>query len=489
MALDANIVGGSTLVANVDTNNNLTVNLPYTDATDTDIGGGTGVAGFAAILGEADSGSITGTREVRAMEITTDYRVRTGVDVTMFNEFFPGAALNTSLWTSPVSTSTTTLAGGFATLNSAGSLASSAVARLQTYRLFPIYATYPTYATFQIAFSSAPVPNCVHEWGMFFATGTAAPTDGAFFRVNAATVFQAVVNINGVENPVTITDFATLVGTNTTRQFLITIGSANVDFWINNVKVAQIPLPVAYANTTSCSMLPVTLRSYNSALVSGTASLMKIGAVNVTLGEMNANKSWSHVMASSGGMSYQGQTGQTLGSTANYANSGPVGAGAAASNSTAALGSGLGGQFTLLPTLTVGTDGIISSYMVPLGTATVPGKSLVVTGYTIEGVVTTALVGGPVIGFFSFAYGHNAAGLATATTATSKAAVRLPLGIQQYPVTAAVGAQGARLQDDFDRAPIVVYPGEFIQVVMKNVGTVTSAGAITFLIRIDGYWE
>lgn len=87
---------------------------------------------------------------------------------------------------------------------------------------------------------------------------------------------------------------------------------------------------------------------------------------------MSQAKAWAHVMAGAGGMSYQGQTGQTLGSTALYTNSLAAGAGAVMTNTTAALGSGLGGQFSALPTLAVGTDGIVSSYQVPVGTSAAP---------------------------------------------------------------------------------------------------------------------
>ena len=119
-------------------------------------------------------------------------------------------------------------------------------------------------------------------------------------------------------------------------------------------------------------MLPVSFRSYNSATVTGTASIMKIGAVNVSLSDMNQTKPWAHVMAGAGGMAHQGQTGQTLGSTALYTNSLAAGAGAVMTNTTAALGSGLGGQFSALPTLAVSTDGIVSSFQVPLGTSAAP---------------------------------------------------------------------------------------------------------------------
>lgn len=490
MALDAKIIGATSGVgADTDSSKNLQVVLPLTLPNGDLQGGGQASAGFAAMLSEADSGSVTGARETREAEVTSDFRLRTGVDVTMFNEVFPGTVLNSSIWTAPVTTSVTTVSGNFLVLNSSSSLASGAVARVQTYRSFPCYVTYPLYATIQLAFSATPVVNCIHEWGVGIATGVAAPTDGAFFRINATAQLQAIVSVGGSETPVTITDFDTLIGINTTRQFLVTVGADHVDFWIDNIKVASVDAPAASALTTGSAMLPVLLRSYNTGTVTGTACLMKVGAVNVTLGEMNANKAWSHVMAGAGGMCYQGQTGQTLTSTALYTNSLAAGAGVAATNTTAALGSGLGGQFSLLPTLAASTDGVISSYQVPVGTASAPGKALYITGYTLEGLVTTVLVGGPVLGAFSIAYGHNNVSLATATSSTARAPIRVPVGYQVYAAAAPVGAVGARLQDDFDRGPIVVQPGEFIQIVMKNLGTVTTTGVITFLIKFDGYWE
>jgi hypothetical protein len=218
---------------------------------------------------------------------------------------------------------------------------------------------------------------------------------------------------------------------------------------------------------------------------------MKIGAVNVSLGDMNQSKAWSHVMAGGGGMSYQGQTGQTLGTTALYTNSLAAGAGAAMSNTTAALGSGLGGQFSALPTLAIGTDGILQSYQIPVGTSAAPGKCLYVTGVSVQGIVTTVLAGNatPVSYAYSLAFGHTNVSLATTTSATAKAPVRKPLGFETYAAAAAVGTLGQGVAKDFDRAPVFVQPGEFIQVVAKNLGAVTTSGVITFLVDIEGYWE
>ena len=47
-------------------------------------------------------------------------------------------------------------------------------------------------------------------------------------------------------------------------------------------------------------------------------------------------------------------------------------------NTTAALGTGLGGQFSALPTLAVNTDGIICSYLNPIPTSAIPGKQMVI---------------------------------------------------------------------------------------------------------------
>ena len=191
-------------------------------------------------------------------------------------------------------------------------------------------------------------------------------------------------------------------------------------------------------------------------------------------------------------MGYQGPTGGTMGSTALYTNNHAPGAGTAATNTTAALGSGLGGQFSLLPTLAANTDGIISSYQVPLGTTAVPGKSLYVKGVYIRGIVTTVLAGNatPVILLWSLAFGHNTVTLATASdTAVLKSPRRIPLGIQTWAAAAAVATQADRDISIQLVSPVVVQPGEFIQTVAKNVGVVTTSGVITFLIAIDSYWE
>lgn len=485
--------GSNTIGAmNVDATFNAQTNLPYWTPAGVNVGGGVGVAWFSAMLSESDQGTVTGIRRTFAPEVTSDFRIRTGQDTTMFNEYFPWTVLNSSLWTAPVTTSTVTVTNWLLNLNAGASLASGAVARVSSYRYFPIYTSYSTVPSIQFQFSAVPVANMVHEWGAFIATGVANPTEGMFMKITATGELRAVVNNNGTESQSNPLDFNTLIGVATTRTLIIYCNTNEVVFWIDNVCVAVIPRQTTAGSTTQSQQLPISFRSYNNATVTGTAQIMKIGAVNVSLGDMNQSKAWSHVMAGAGGMSYQGQTGQALGTTALYTNNLAAGAGAVMTNTTAALGSGLGGQFTVIPTLAVGTDGILSSYQIPLGTSSAPWKTLYITGCSVTGAVTTVLVGNttPVLFAYSLAFWHNAVSLATTTTATSKAPVRKVLGYETYGAAAALGTVGGGGVDkDFDRAPVVVYPWEFIQIVAKNLGAITTTGAITILVDIEWYWE
>ena len=476
---------GSAGLANVTDDFQLEVKLA--NPQDTTGAEDTGRVGGVRLFGEVDAGTVTGNAKLKAVEVTNDYRLRVGVDQTAFNELFPGAALNSTLWTAPVTTATVTVAGGFANLNAGASVASGAVARLTTYRNFPCYRSYTTYFEAGVQFSSLPVAGNVCEWGSFISTGVASPTDGVFFRINASGELRGVVNFNGTETQSSTIDFNTLVGNNTSRAFLIYVISNKALFWIDNVLVAEVNAPTSQGQITSSMNLPMSFRNYNSVAVS-TAQVMKVSNVNVTFADMNTNKLWSHILTGSGGHLSQGQTGQTLGSTALYTNNLAAGAGAAMTNTTAALGSGLGGQFTALPTLATGTDGIVSSYQVPLGTASVPGKSLYITRVTINSAVSATLTGGAILYAYSLAYGHTAVSLATTETATSKAPRRLPIGFQSFAANATLATTATTLDLDLN-SPIVIQPGEFIQLVAKNLGTVTTAGTVTFLVGFGGYWE
>lgn len=476
---------------NVDANYNAQTNLPYTTPAGVAQGGGQLSAGFATLLSERDSGSITGVRDVYAPEVTTNFRLRTATDQILFNEIFPGTVLNSSLWTTPATTSTITVGGNQLTLNAAASLASGSVARVSSYRSFPVLISCPIYLTANLQFSAIPVSNMVHEWGEFTATGTSVPTEGAYFTITATGELRAIVNTGGSINQSPILDYNALIGVNSTKSFLIYTSNENVTFWINNIKVFEAPLSSVstLGVQIGSGQLPISFRSYNTATVTGTAQIMKVNGVNLSIGETAINKFYAHAQAGGGQVGYQGQTGGTLGTTALYTNNLTAGAGAAMTNTTAALGSGLGGQFSIQPTLVVGTDGIVCSYQVPLGTVSIPGKMFYITGVKLQGAVTTALTGGAVLYAYSLAYGHNSVSLTTTVSSTAKAPVRVFLGYESYIAAAPIATLGQGVVLDLNSAPVPVFPGEFIQIVAKNLGVVTTAGVITCGITLLGYYE
>lgn len=467
---------GTTNLQEIDSNGNAFVNMPMTEIQ----------AGFSAMIAENDAGDITTTRLTRAVEVSEDYRLRVGTDSMVFNETFPAAALNTAIWQNPNTTMTTTVINGFATLNAGLSVALNAVAQLRTYRHFPCYKQFTTYCETEVQLTEAPVSGNRCEWGLMLAATTAAPTDGAFFRLDSTGLFKGVVSYSGTETEVTIPSDQLSAGV--TNSYLIYIGSTIVRFWIDNILVGEIATPAGQGSSLSSMNLPMAFRNHNVTATS-VAQVLKVGNVNLTWGDQNGNKPWGHVLAGGGGHASQGQSGATMGSSAIYTNAAPAAA-AALTNTTAAAGNiGLGGIVNVLPTLAAGTDGILCSYQVPVGTSALPGKSLYVTKIKINSVVSTVLVGGPVIYAISAAYGHTAVSLATTEAATTKAPRRVPLGIQSFAAAAAVGAQGLEAGEDFSVAPVVVQPGEFFAVAIRNLGTVTTSGAITFVVTVSGYWE
>lgn len=446
-------------------------------------------AGFSRLVTELDAGAALLTPTLLAPEVSRDYRLRVGQDAPWFNEQFPGTLLNTSLWTAPATTMTVAQASNFVTLNSGNSVAANAVAQLSSKRSFPCHPTYPLYLSIRVQVTTNPQNNNTCEWGLGIAASTTAPTDGAYFRIYPNAEFRAVVCFNGVE-VTSLLDFARL-GTDSARTCLLAIIDTRVDFWIEDVLVATIPLPVGQPAVTASAQLPIFARNYNGAVAPATAQQLKIGQTQVSLGDLGSPKPWREIIAGAGGGAYQTQTGSTPGQTAQYANSAAPAA-ATPTNTTAALGAFLQGFFTANTAgLLVDTDYIISSHQVPAGTAAVPGKSMYVYGVTIEAVNTVIAVGAtPMTWVMSLAFGHTAVSLATAESATSKAPRRMPIGVQSLAATAAVGTVAAsRLEVKFS-SPIVVHPGEFFQTVMRLWSfTSVATQAIRFAVAVNAQYE
>jgi hypothetical protein len=267
-------------------------------------------------------------------------------------------------------------------------------------------------------------------------------------------------------------------------------------FWVNDgtgaVAMGRIQLPTAQPRMSMAAGGQV---FFKHRIVGGAASgalQAYIGAYNVRQGGVN----FASTPSTSGSRTlgaYQGLSGGTMGSLALYPNSANPTA-AVPTNTTAALGSGLGGQFWETATLAVNTDGIIQSYQVPVASVNLQGRRLVIRGVGLMSYIQTAITGAPFVAQWSLAFGHTAVSLATAESATTKAARRVALPQFTQAVTAAQAvstmvAQPGGAFIDFGDAPIFVNPGEFIQLVKKHIGTVATAGTIAHTVTFVYGWE
>ena len=443
-------------------------------------------AGFVGMATIRDVGAVTGTPLVQTAEVTVNRRLRVALDTPMFQDQFNYSAQNTSSWKVTTTTMTVAFTTGSMVLNSGSSVATSVDAVAQTYRAFPLYTAGEIVFESRHFLTQTPQTNNAVYFGIGTPGTTAAPTDGVYFQFDTTGVLRGVCNVNGT---ISQTAALTAPSVSVSHDWVIVIDDSVAEFWIDGVLQATINfIALSASGTPSYSSSGYAFyQTYNGGTAPTLAQLVKVQNIQVTLYGLNTSKPWTHIKVGEGLNLLQGQNGGTMGSTALYANSTPPTA-AVPTNTTAALGSGLGGNFYETATLTVGTDGIISSYQNPLGSTTQTPRNLYITGLRWYSMVQTVLAGGPFVYECGIAFGHTAVSLATGEAATTKAPRRFPVGFYTLATTAPVGSLGASFVHNF-QTPLLVQPGEFIQAISKNIGTSGTSGTIAHMSGFEGYWE
>jgi len=454
----------------------------------------TGLGGLVGSTGASSSSATTGRNNRNY--VGEDHGLQVAAKYIYWDDTFNSLAQNTAKYQFAATTQTVTQAAGYLNINAAAGNAINTNSGMKTWRTFPIFGKSELRFNLSGFLTVTPQTNVTIEFGLFSAdlTTRVAPTDGVFFRYNTLAEFRGIVNIAGVE---TQTAALTAPSINVNHDFAIIIQTNTVTFFVDDVLLATINLLTDIPGSGQPMLAAeqnLVMRQYIGAAAPAAGVQLKVSDVFVTSLGMDQQKLWAEQKAGFGHMASQGQNGGTMGSTALLTNSLAPGAGAAMTNTTAALGSGLGGQFAAQPTLAASTDGIMQSFQNPAGGVNQTPRNLVIRGVWLRGMVTTLFVGGPVLYYYSLAYGHTAVSMATAegtsftTNPTTKAPRRIALGIETYGVTAVVGTLGQGMLYRFD-SPIVIAPGEFIAICAKNVGTVTTAGVVTWLVGFDGYFE
>ena len=475
------IAGNTGAIAQVDASNNLNVNMPLSAEQ----------AGFINLAGEVNSDEGAG-RIVRALDVTPDYRLRVGIDSLLFSDTFCHAQVNTSKYKIVNTTMTNALSGSRWVLNNGNSVTAAQGTQVQSYANFKLYLSYPLYIDFQAALAQYLQANNVVEFGMLLCSGVAAPTDGAFFRMNAAGVPQGVINYNGSETAVTLVSEGTtpwVPSPNNMYHFLIVLHNDRTEWWIDDVCVGVIETPAVIGSPTSSMALPLAMRVYNSGTVT-TAQRLEVSNVSLSFGDQNLTRLWQTTMSVMGQNSANIPDGTAAGFTSNNANSAaPV---SATLSNTAAGYATLGGQWQFAAVVGAETDYALFGYLNPAGTGQLPGKNLIIQSVRIDTyntVVASATTS--TLLQWTIGVGSTNVSIATADNATTgaRAPRRLSLGVQTIPVTSPVGYACNPVDVRFD-APLVVESGTYCHIILKMpIGTATSTQVIRGTCEINGYFE
>jgi hypothetical protein len=474
-------------VAEVTADNEIKVKLSPTDG------------GAVRLFCENDTGEKTGTAYLKSPEVSQDFRLRVGVDTMLFTDTFNATAQNPSNWKHSFTTMTMTQSAGFLNVNAAGtSTVSGNYAYLQSWRYFPLFGTAPLAVEFTGQFTAYPTANEIFLIGLGVATGAAEPVDGIWFELTSAGLFGVQRYNSGVANKLELISGATLAATlslNTNSKYVAVVGEREIEWWIDDVLYGESPIPSANGQPFLTSALPVFIQKYNSALVGSTPNLIfKLGDVSVSLMDMATNQTWANQMASCG-LGMQQLNGGSAGSPqVQWANT-ALPTAAAATNTTAALGAFLGGLFLMNAPATSATDLIVASYLNPLGGVNQTPRTLKLRGIKVDCVNSVVAVATTASVFaVAVAWGSSALTLAQAETAsfannTVKARRIQPVGVISFPVGAAVGVQASGIQFDFE-APLIINPGEYIQVIVKPLlGTATATEVFQWVISPNLYHE
>ena len=468
-------------------------------------------AGFVQLSVESDPGNNLGSRSVLALEASDDYRLRSGRDQTVFNATFEGTALiNSQLWLQTLTTMTTDQRLGFMILNVASSTGSSAVAYVRTHRTFPIYGTYPIYVDMWIREGNPDGNNNSNEWGLIYQQTAANQqlSDAICFRRTSGGQLSAVIVNNSIDIQQILINTEGVPARNgvgnydptQSNHYLIDITNDVVNFWINDTLVGTIKCPSAQAYFSSATALPVGFRVLNLGTAVGGAKVLSVGYVNVSMGDQNTNKPWSHILVGSGQGSYQTQQGNAVGSTVTrtaattgHPTSGTARiAGTWTATSAPALNN-LGGLWTspAMSTLTTDADYPIFSYLNPVASSALPGKTLYVTGIRIgETNATVGATGGGGM-FLSYIVMPESAGTSTATgdTATSTSGKSIVIGGQGFASGDPAGTMKPGFEMSFS-SPLVIPASKDLLIAVRLLGTTTANTlVVTGSVAVNGYFE
>lgn len=444
-------------------------------------------SGYVTAVSEMHDGSRGYTDAVRRpIRVSTDGRLRVGVDTVQWSDVFNHTIVDTSAYQVVTTTATVALGAGYLIFNSGNSLASGAVARIQTYKSFQLLGSSSLEVAFRVRFAINAQTNNVAELGVGYAATTATPTDGAYFKMTTAGNIVGVMNRNGVE---TTTPSLLVPVANTVYYLRLLVDQDRLEFYVDGVLEGVLTTPSSDPAITITRSMPLLMRLYN-ALATTSAQRMEVNDVILITRDLSTNRSWETSQSAQMMNSMISPRGSAVGQTANFTNSsGP--ASATLANATAGYTT-LGGKFQFVAVAGAATDYALFAYQVPVGSTVGGNKNLVITSVSIDSYINGAAVATTATVLeWGIATGSTAVSLATADSVATgtRAPRRLALGVQSFPVGAAIGATANTINRTFG-TPLYVDSGTFLHIILQMpVATATASQLVRGTVTINGYFE
>jgi hypothetical protein len=473
--------GDSSDEVNVDENNALFVNLPSDIET----------SGYIVSTIEADSGSIMGSKTIRPLLLSQDYRTVRNFEDIIWQDKFNYPVLNNNKYIVTTTNQTVTVDTKL-NLNAGNSVTSGDYSLVKTFRTFSLYGANPTYVNIEASFSTTLQSNSLIEFGLGIVLTAATITDGIFFRASGGTLY-GVVNQGGYE--MYSVNIHTPVA-NTVYDYLLGINMNSVEFWVNNVMVSRIT-PETFTGTTSLSnSLHLFLRNRNTGTVPSAIQL-NVSQASVLFADCRDGRNWATTMIGNGWNSISAPDGQAVQAntsgttTANIANS--VAPNLVTLDNTNPGYAELGGQFFFSAYTGSEVDNILFAYLNPAGTATIGGRNLFIQGVSIDTFSSGATIGANSNLFqWYIGVGGTSVDLSTQDDLTSgtRASRKLGLGYQTMSATSIVGSMAQpRIAYEFI-SPLLVEPGTYCHIILKMpVADATANLVYRGLVMINGYFD
>jgi hypothetical protein len=406
-------------------------------------------------------------------------------------ENFEGATVNVQRWTATSTTfvpAQSTLAGY--NFNSTSLTTLSAVSILQSQRLFVRSPRIPMQLKSRLRHSL--VSGAIADFGFGVpATTTLIVPNGVCFRMTTSGTIKGVLTLNSVE--IAIGDIASNVGSNgntigsplnmsnayyTSGYFVydIIIDDDNAVFTVQDTFTGEIigelslPVPKDQIKMWGATALPVYYRVYNNTAPS-TAPVFAITELQTLTTDWGVQPDMSQV-AGNLGLS-AGRNPFTGAQLENHTNStAPT---SATLSNTAAGYSTLGGRFQFAAVAGAVTDFALFAIAIPAGSRFLCEGIHIETYNTGAAVATTASV-------LEWAMGFNSSAVSLATANI----VRRQVGVQSFPIGAAIGAVAAPIDVNFV-TPEVVESGRFLHVILNlPIGTATASQVIRGVVQVKG---